>query len=257
MELKDKVAIVTGAGQGIGWAIAERFAREGAQVVLGDIQEKPAQENARRIAAEGGRALALQVNVAKFSALKRFFKQATQSFGPVDILVNNAGQAPNTPFLEVTEAEWDRVMDVNLKGPFLLSQLAAQQMVARGGVIINLASVNSVVATPNQVPYVASKGGIGMLTKAMAVTLAPHGIRVVAVGPGVIQTPLAEKILATPEGLGRQLSRIPMGRVGIPEEIASVAAFMASDEASYLTGTTVYVDGGRLALNGVLQATQK
>ncbi len=257
MKLKDKVALVTGSGQGIGWAIAQRFAREGAQVVLGDIQRKPVEENARRIEAEGGRSRAFQVDVAKLSELKRFFERATQSFGPVDILVNNAAQGRDLPFLDVTEAEWDRVIDVNLKGPFLLSQLAAQQMVDRGGVIINVSSLTSVVATPTQVPYVTSKGGIGMLTKAMAVALAPHGIRVVAVGPGVIKTPRSAEILETREGLDGQLLRIPMGRVGLPEEIASVTAFLASGEASYMTGTTVYVDGGRLALNGVMQAAEK
>ncbi len=258
MKLKDKVAIVTGAGRGIGLAIARRFAEEGAKVALGDIDRKAVEENARQIAREGGHALGVRVDVARKAELERFVERTIRTFGPVDILVNNAAYQPRqSSFFEIPEAEWDRIIDVNLKGPFLLSQLVARQMVGRGGVIINLASVNSVVAHPDLVPYAASKGGISMLTKGMAVALAPYGIRVVAIGPGTIQTAATADLLKDPEALARVLSRTPLGRIGRPEEIAAVAAFLASDEAGYMTGTTVYVDGGRLALNGVMPIPAK
>ena len=175
-----------------------------------------------------------------------------KEFGRVDILLSNAGITHAAEFLDVAEEDFDRVLRVNLKSMFLCGQAAARQMVrqGQGGVVINMASVNSVIAIANQVPYVVSKGGIAQLTKVMALSLAPHKIRVMAIGPGTILTELAKTaVMSDATAMKKILSRTPMGRCGEPEEIAGVAAFLASEDASYLTGTTIYPDGGRLALN--------
>ncbi len=175
--------------------------------------------------------------------------------GDVDILVNNAGIAPASDFLDLKEEEFDRVIRTNLKGAFLCAHAVARHMVehiesgGRPGVIINMSSINAVFAIANQVPYCVSKGGIGQLTKVMAMALAQYGIRVNAIGPGSIMTELLEKTMKDPEARGKILSRTPLGRIGEPSEIAAVAAFLASDEASYITGQTIYDDGGRLPLN--------
>ena len=177
---------------------------------------------------------------------------AVKAFGTLDILVANAGIVHAAEFLDLEEADFDRVLAVNLKGVFLAGQAAARQMVKQGsgGAIVNMSSVNAVLAIPNQVPYVVSKGGINQLTKVMALSLAPHRIRVNAIGPGTILTELAKTaVLGNREAERKILSRTPMGRMGEPEEVAAVAVFLASDEASYLTGQTIYPDGGRLALN--------
>ena len=177
---------------------------------------------------------------------------AVEAFGRLDILVANAGIVHAAEFLDLEEADFDRVIAVNLKGIFLAGQAAARQMVKQGGggAIINMSSVNAVMAIPNQVPYVVSKGGINQLTKVMALSLAPHRIRVNGIGPGTILTELAKTaVLGNKEAERKILSRTPLGRMGEPGEIASVAVFLASDEASYLTGQTLYPDGGRLALN--------
>lgn len=252
MRLKGRVAIVTGAGGGIGRAIATRFAAEGARVVVADINGAAARETARAIAPVAGEALDLRIDVSKAADVRRMMKAAGKAFGPVTILVNNAAIQPRHDFLRVTEREWNRILAVNVTGPFLCSQAFARQVGRRGGVIINLASVNSVVAHAVMVPYSATKGAINMLTRGMAVALAPLRIRVVAIGPGTIATPGTTTYLSTAESVAKILSRTPIGRIGRPEEIAAVAAFLASDDASYLTGTTVYADGGRLSLNGVM-----
>jgi NAD(P)-dependent dehydrogenase (short-subunit alcohol dehydrogenase family) len=183
---------------------------------------------------------------------------AVGAFGRVDIMLSNAGIVHAAEFLDLAEADWDRVIGVNLKGVFLSGQAAARQMVKQGGggVILNMSSVNAVLAIPNQVPYVVAKGGVNQLTKVMALALAPHRIRVCALGPGTILTELARNAVMNDEGARRKLlSRTPMGRLGQPEEVASVAAFLASDDASYITGTTIYPDGGRLALNYTVAVT--
>jgi NAD(P)-dependent dehydrogenase (short-subunit alcohol dehydrogenase family) len=169
-------------------------------------------------------------------------------------MVSNAAVQAEIPFLDLTEQEFDRVIRVNLKGTFLCGQTAARHMVETGtrGTIINMSSVNAVVAHPVLVHYAASKGGIGMLTKGMAVSLAPHGIRVNGIGPGTVNTPINANFFGMPGMIDRFLMRTPLGRIAESDEIASVAVFLASDEASYVTGTTIYADGGRLALNGVM-----
>lgn len=251
MRLRNKVALVTGAGRGIGEAIALAFAREGARVGAADIDPKTAAATARRI---GRKALALTLDVADSASVRNAFAAIDRAWGRIDIAVNNAAIDPMAPFLELTEEQWDRILGVNLKGAFLVSQAAARRMVKarRGGVIINLSSVNAVVARPESVAYVASKGGISQLTKASALALAPYGIRVNAIGPGTVVTGLTRHLLKDPEWRWKTLSRTPIGRTAEPREIAEVAVFLASGAASYMTGITIYVDGGRLALNGLM-----
>lgn len=252
MRLRNKVALVTGAGRGIGEAIALAFAREGARVAVADIDPRTAAAAARRIGRR--RALALTVDVADPTSVAAAFRAIDRAWGRTDVAVNNAAIEPIVPFLEITEAQWDRILGVNLKGVFLVSQAAARRMVkaGRGGAIINISSVNAEVVRPESAAYATSKGGVRQLTKATAVALAPHGIRVNAIGPGTVVTGLTRHFLKDPEWRWRALARTPLGRVAEPREIAEVAVFLASDAASYMTGTTVYVDGGRLALNGLV-----
>ncbi|MBC7683910.1 MAG: SDR family oxidoreductase [Bdellovibrionales bacterium] len=247
MRLEHKVAIVTGATQGIGLACAQRLLKEGARVMLVDI--KP--EGEALAAAMGEHARFFAADVSLKVDVDAMIAATIAAFGRIDILVNNAGVTHAADFLDLSEDDFDRVLRINLKSMFLCGQAAARHMVGqKSGCIINMSSVNAQLAIPNQVPYVVSKGAINQLTKVMALNLAPYGIRVNGIGPGTILTELAKKaVLASPEARHTILSRTPAGRCGQPEEIASVAAFLASDDASYMTGQTMYVDGGRLALN--------
>lgn len=252
MRLKDKVAMVTGAGQGIGLACAEALAREGARVLLTDLKEEAIRGEASRLEQGGAKAAWMVCDVTRRDHVNRAVARAVSEFGRLDVMIANAGIVHAAEFLELDEADFDRVLAVNLKGVFLAGQAAARQMVKQGagGVIVNMSSVNAVLAIPNQVPYAVSKGAVNQLTKVMAVALAPHGIRVNGIGPGTILTELARTaVLGNAEAERKILSRTPLGRMGEPAEIASVAVFLASDEASYITGQTLYPDGGRLALN--------
>lgn len=245
--LEGKVALVTGAARGIGLACAEAFVREGARVVLADVDAKAGAAAAEKL---GGRFVAC--DVSRKAQVLAAVEAAVQAYGRLDVAVANAGIVHAAEFLDLEEEDFDRVLAVNLKGVFLVGQAAARQMVKQGGggAVINMSSVNAVLAIPNQVPYVVSKGGINQLTKVMAVALAPHGIRVNAIGPGTILTELARTaVLGNREAERKILSRTPLGRMGEPSEVGSVAAFLASDDASYVTGQTIYPDGGRLALN--------
>jgi NAD(P)-dependent dehydrogenase (short-subunit alcohol dehydrogenase family) len=250
MKLEDKVALVTGGAQGIGLACAVRFAEEGARLVVVDLDVARGEAAVAAIGTQ--RAVFVAGDVADASTAQRAVAVAIERYGAIDILLNNAGITHAADFLELTEADFDRVLGVNLKSCFLFGQAVAAWMVQAGrpGAIVNMSSVNAVLAIPNQVAYCVSKGGIAQLTKVMAISLAPRAIRVNAIGPGTIATDLARAaVLGSPAAERTLLSRTPLGRLGEPDEVARVATFLASDDASYLTGQTVYPDGGRLALN--------
>ena len=251
MRLKDKIAIVTGGAHGIGRAIARRYIAEGARVTIADVDAEAGAAAARAL----GHAQFVHTDVGDAQAAEHMVAETCRAFGGVDILVNNAGIIHGADFLTLAEADFDRVLRVNLKGAFLVGQAAARRMVAQvaagkpAGSIINMSSINAAVAIANQTPYCVSKGGIDQLTKVMALALAPHGIRVNAIGPGSIMTDILKAVATDRDARHRILARTPLGRIGEPDEIASIAVFLASPDASYITGETIYADGGRLALN--------
>ena len=250
MRLKDRIAIVTGAARGIGFAIAQRFAAEGASVVMSDVLDDVGEQAAKSIGATY-----IHCDVSKSADVNALAAATIARFGAIDILANNAGIAMAGDFLEVSEADFDRVIGINLKGSFLMLQACARHMVAQAkagrkpGAIVNMSSVNDTLAIPTIVTYCMSKGGVSQLTNATSIALAPHGIRVNAIGPGSINTAMLAGVNADKAAMSRVLSRTPLGRPGEPEEVASIAAFLASDDSSYVTGQTVYVDGGRMPLN--------
>lgn len=250
MKLKDRTAIVTGAARGIGLAIAERFVAEGARVVMCDVLDEVGVTEASRI-----RATYHHCDVSKAREVQALVSAVAKDHGAIDVLVNNAGITVAKDFLDLTEEDYDRVLDVNLKGSFLMLQSVAREMVKqiaagrKPGAIVNMSSVNDTLAIPAIAPYVMSKGGVKQLTAVAALSLAPHGIRVNGIGPGSIRTDMLSGTLQSKEAFHRALSRTPLGRVGEPSEIASVAAFLASDDASYVSGQIIYVDGARLPLN--------
>jgi len=250
--LTDKVAIVTGAANGIGRACAARLAADGAAVALGDIDEVAGEAAAAAIRAAGGRAIFVATDVTRREAIEALVDRTIAEFGGLDIMLNNAGVALTATVLEMSDEMFDKVLSINLRSAFIGTQLAARRMVAsgKGGVIINMSSVNALLAIPGLSAYACTKGALNQLTKVAAIELAPHNIRVVAIGPGTILTDLARNAVMTDDAArNKVLSRTPIGRAGEPEEIASVASFLASDDASYITGQTIYPDGGRLALN--------
>jgi NAD(P)-dependent dehydrogenase (short-subunit alcohol dehydrogenase family) len=260
MLLDDRIAIVTGAAQGIGRACAMRLAQEGAKVVVADINDEDGKKVVAAIQKSGGTAQFVDCNISEKLDFHNLIAKTLEVHGRIDVLVNNAGVVDDAPFLDLSEQEYDRVLSTNLKGAFLAGQAAARQMVKQGrrdpgggaGAIVNMSSVNAVFALPDHVAYSISKGGLAQLTKAMAIALAPHGVRVNAVGPGTIETPLLAGVVKDEAFRKKVLSRTPLGRIGQPEEIAAIVAWLASDEASYITGTTVYADGGRMPLNYVM-----
>jgi NAD(P)-dependent dehydrogenase (short-subunit alcohol dehydrogenase family) len=250
--LAGKVAIVTGAANGIGLACARRLAADGAAVALADVSVAAGEAAAKELRFQGAKAIFVETDVAQRPALAALVERAAGEFGRLDIMINNAGIAPTAPILEMSDELFDKVLSINLRAAFIGTQLAARRMIAfgRGGVIINMSSVNALLAIPGLGAYACAKGGLNQLTKVAAVELAPHRIRVTAIGPGTILTELAKKAVLSDEAARRRiLSRTPIGRAGEPEEIAAVASFLASDDASYITGQTIYPDGGRLALN--------
>lgn len=248
MKLKDKVAVVTGATKGIGLGIAEEFANEGARVVLTgrsqDLGEKAAQE----IVDRGHEAHFVQCDVSQSDQVNRLVKKTVNHFGRLDIMVSNAGINAKAEFLDVTEEDWDAVIAVNLKGVFLCGQAAAKQMVkqGQGGAIINMSSVMGVLGLKNQVAYSASKGGINQLTKVMGLGLIDYGIRVNGIGPGAVNTELMKRVGHNKKLMDMILKRTPIGRVAECSEVGRVAVFLASDDASFMVGQTVYPDGGRM-----------
>ena len=249
-DLSGKAAVVTGAGSGIGRGIALRLAEAGAGVMITDIDLEAAGESARQIRTRGGRAEVVRADAASMPDATTVVQATVASFGRIDILVNNAGMYPFSPVLEITEAAWDKVLSVDLKGMFFQSQAAAQEMTKAGGGgrIINIASIAGLHPTGDQAHYNAAKGGVVMLTKALALELAPHGILVNAVAPGAIATPGGQAVaaarLASGKPVGFTSERIALGRYGKPDDIAKVVLFLASRAAGYITGSVILVDGG-------------
>lgn len=247
--LLGKIAAITGGDQGIGRAIAERFAAEGADVAICYRKnEAAANEVEAAISQKGRRAVALQIDVGKAADGQRFIEQVVHKLGSVDILVNNAGLEIRKDFWDVTEEEYDNVLNVNLKGLFFITQAFVRQGMdsKKGGKIINISSVHEELPFPHFSTYCASKGGVKMLTRDLGIELAPFGITINSVAPGAIATPINKDLLNNPAKLNVLLQQIPLRRLGTPEDVAAVASFLASDESSYITGTTVFTDGGLL-----------
>jgi NAD(P)-dependent dehydrogenase (short-subunit alcohol dehydrogenase family) len=244
MRLADKVALITGGGSGIGQGIAIRFAEEGADVALADLNRQGAEETAREVRRFERRALVLEADVSKKADCERIVSETAGQLGNVDVFVANAGIGRAGEFLETSEEDWQAVIDTNLSGVFLSCQAAARQMVKQGhgGRIINMSSVAGELPAPRMIAYSAAKAAVRMITKVMAIELAPHRITVNAIGPGVIETPLTVPLVAMIKASGRDAA--PLGRIGEPKDVADLALFIASEEARYITGVTVFVDGG-------------
>lgn len=247
MSLKNRVAIVTGGNSGIGRAIALELARQGANIVIDYVCDPEATEDLeKQIVALGDQAIGVQADVSKIGDLQKLMDAAIAQFGRVDIMVNNAGIETRTSVLETSEAQYDKVLAVNLKSAFFGTQLAARQMIKQGngGRIINITSVHEDWPMPGNTAYCLSKGGMRMLTRTAGVELAAHNILVVGVGPGAVATPINVSTMKDPALLAKLDAAIPMGRLAKPEEIATVVAFLAGEGASYITATTVFADGG-------------
>jgi len=261
VRLSGKTAIITGGAQGIGYAIARRYLKEGAKVVIADSNHEKG-EVAKEELSSLGEIDFIACDVGERLDVHNLVAATIDSFGDVDILVNNAGIVIGGDFLEIPEKDFDEVLRVNLKGSFLCAQAVAKHLVRKvkagepAGVIINMSSTNARLAIPSQIPYTVSKGGVGQLTNVLAQYLAPHGIRVNAIGPGSVATEMLEAVNSNPEAKRRVLARTPMGRIGEPEEIAGIAAFLASSDSSYITGQTIYADGGRLGLAYTVEPTE-
>ena len=247
MRLKGKNALVTGSSRGIGRGIALRFAEEGANVAINYVGGKEAAEDTQRaVEAYGVRAVILPADVSSATDVKLLVGAAAAALGPLDILVNNAGIEKHAPFWEVTESDYDKVLDVNLKGTFFATQAMVKHLMdgGRHGRIINLSSVHEEVPFPNFTAYCMSKGGMRMLTRNLAVELGSLGITINNIAPGAIETPINSNLLRSPMKLNALLDQIPLARLGQPEDVAGLAVFLASDDAAYVTGSTYYVDGG-------------
>jgi glucose 1-dehydrogenase len=242
MDLTGRIALVTGAGSGIGHAVARRLAAAGAVVAVNDLHHH---DQARELASRLPGAIALRADVSDRAQVEAMVERVAGDLGGLDVLVNNAGVGNRASLLELEEPDWDRVLAVNLKGPFLCSQAAARIMVQRGGgAIVNVSSVHEDLPLPDAIAYCASKGGLRMLMRTMALELGPAGVRVNNVAPGATATPLNAELLTDPERMRLLESVVPLGRIARPEEVAEVVCFLGSDAAAYVTGATYYVDGG-------------
>ena len=267
MALQERVAIITGGANGIGKACARRLSADGLKVVIADRDEAAGQELADELGADRERALFVDCNVSDRLSVANLLAETRSAFDRLDVLVNNAGVVAKGTILDLSEDDFDRVMAVNLRGGFLVARAAARQMVEqvdadseraedarRRYAIINMSSINAVVAIPDQLAYCATKGAINQMTKSMALALAPHGIRVNAIGPGSVNTDVLKAVMDNQGAMKKIMSRTPLGRIADPDEIASIASFLASGDASYITGECIYADGGRLALNYVVES---
>lgn len=248
MRLLDKVALITGGSLGIGQAIACRFAEEGAKVAIAGRGRAALEETAEMIRSKGGDVLVIETDVQYKDQVHAMVDRVLQEWSKIDILVNNAGICKPAPFLDISEEEWDRHMNINLKGTFLTAQRVAQELVNRkqSGSIINVSSVNGIAAEADQAHYNTTKGGMNLLTMSMAVELAQLGIRVNALCPGFIDTRLTRPLINNDSAIAEYIKTIPMNRVGTPEEVADTALFLASDDSRYMTGHCLVVDGGQV-----------
>ncbi|MFY0610553.1 MAG: SDR family oxidoreductase [Hyphomicrobiaceae bacterium] len=256
MLLNGKIAIVTGGAHGIGLACVKRFVAEGAKVVMADITDSDGNAAAKKLSDDGHAVRYVHANVSERLDVHNLIAAAIETYGRVDIMVTSAGVMEAVPFLQLDEADFDRTLRINLKGTFMCAQAAAKQMVRQlekgdgpPGSIVTISSINAWFGLPNSVAYSASKGAVSQLTKSIAIALAEHGIRVNAVGPGTIETAMSATLTQNDDIRANMLARTPLGRLGKPEEMAAVAAWLASDQASYVTGQTIYADGGRMPLS--------
>ena len=257
--LKDKIAIITGASRGIGFACAQRFIQENARVVLSDVDDEQGELAAKSLRDQGGDALYCHCDVRNKTEVEALFDFTFEKHGRVDSVIANAGIVHPADILELEEADFDRVISINLKGVFLTGQIAAQRMIKQEpdadgsrGTIINMSSLNGTLAIPAIAPYVIAKGGVNQWTKCLGIRLANEGVRVNGIGPGSINTEMFQTVADNPEKMREIMSRTPMQRPGEPDEVAKVAVFLASDYSSYVTGETVIIDGGRQGLNYVV-----
>ncbi len=254
LSLKGQSALVTGGDSGIGKGVALAMAAAGANVVINHVDaHEIAQKTVDEITAAGGNAYAIHADVSKEDEVQAMFAEMYKQYGTIDILVNNAGLQKDSKFVDMTLDQWNTVININLTGQFLCAREAAREFIKRGvvnerskaaGKIICMSSVHEVIPWGGHVNYAASKGGIAMFMKSIAQELAPHKIRVVAIGPGAIQTPINRSAWETPEALDKLLTLIPYNRIGEPEDIGKLATWLATDEADYITGTTIFMDGG-------------
>ncbi|MBV9227832.1 MAG: glucose 1-dehydrogenase [Chloroflexi bacterium] len=254
-QLDQKVAIITGSDSGIGRAIAIQFASEGATVVINYAHAQDKAEEVQQIIERNhGRVIVLQADVSQYEQAMGLIQQTVAHFDRLDIMVNNAGMEIHSPFVDVTEQQFDRVVGVDLKGPFFCAQAAAREMIKRktAGRIINISSVHEDLAMPKNVPYCCAKGGIRMLMRTIAIELAPYNITVNNIAPGAVDTPIDADVKADPEKMKALLAEIPLHRMGQPEEIAKLALFLASDASAYVTGSTYVIDGGLMINTGAL-----
>jgi glucose 1-dehydrogenase len=255
MEFDQKVVIVTGADSGIGRGIALQFAQQGATVVVNYAHAQDKAEEVKQTIEKGnGKALIIQADVSQYQQALGLIQQTVEHFNRLDVMVNNAGMEIHSPFLDVTEQMYDRVLSVDLKGAFFCAQAAAREMVKRKtpGRIINISSVHEDIAMPQNVPYCCAKGGMRMLTRTICLELAPYNITVNNIAPGAIDTPIDADVKADPEKMAALLKEIPLHRMGQPDEIGKMAVYLASDAASYITGSTFIVDGGLSVNTGAL-----
>jgi glucose 1-dehydrogenase len=257
--IENKIAVITGASGGIGLACAQRFVKEGAKVVVSDVADEQGEKAVAELKNQGGDAIYVHCDVRSKQEIENLFDVAIKTFGRVDTAIANAGIVHASDVLELSEEDYDNVIAINLRGVFLTGQIAAQRMIKQDpdadncrGTIINMSSLNGQLAIPAIAPYVIAKGGVNQWTKVLGIRMAAEGVRVNGIGPGSIATDMFKKVADNPQKYREIMSRTPMLRPGEPDEVAKVAVFLASDYSSYITGETIYIDGGRQGLNYVV-----